>query len=133
MLPGLSAPKVSWVTLPMAPVGVVSVSPVTRQATSARKNDRRTASTLCQTGMSKLDLASHTMATSATNCPRKNHDIGASTLASTSVPASGFPPNILPTDDTAFTMLRHCRKKASRPEVTMQLTPPHSGHCTISR
>ncbi len=30
-------------------------------------------------------------------------------------------------------MLRHCMKKASNPAVTMQLTPPHSGHCTISR
>src|SRR5689334_3806541 len=32
-LPGLSPPKMSWVTLPIAPTGVVSVSPVTRQAT----------------------------------------------------------------------------------------------------
>jgi hypothetical protein len=56
--PGERAPKVSWVIFPMAPIGVVSVSPVTRQATSARKNDIPTAMTLCQIGMSKLTLAS---------------------------------------------------------------------------
>ncbi len=33
----------------------------------------------------------------------------------------------------AVTMVRHCRKKPSRPAVTMQLTPPQSGHCTRSR
>ena len=42
--PGLSVPKMSCVTLPIAPMGVVSVSPVTRQATSARKNEKTTAS-----------------------------------------------------------------------------------------
>ena len=45
-LPGLSAPKISCVTLPIAPTGVVSVSPVTRQATSANQNDSATAMAL---------------------------------------------------------------------------------------
>ncbi len=50
MLPGSgdARRKSSCVTLPMAPMGVVSVSPVTRQATRARKNESSTASTLCQ-------------------------------------------------------------------------------------
>ncbi len=30
-------------------------------------------------------------------------------------------------------MLRHCRAKESRPEVTMQATPPHRVHWTTSR
>ena len=38
----------SCVTLPMAPTGVVSVSPVTRQATKARKKASSTATALCQ-------------------------------------------------------------------------------------
>ena len=41
--PGLMAPNVSCVILPIAPIGVVSVSPVARQATIARKNVRNTA------------------------------------------------------------------------------------------
>ena len=48
MWPGLSAPNVSWVILPIAPTGVVSVSPVTRQATRARANESATATAVCQ-------------------------------------------------------------------------------------
>src|ERR1051326_9012643 len=78
-LPGLIAPKTSWVTLPMAPTGVVSVSPVTRQATSASQKASITATTLCQTGMAKLTCPSHASATSDTTWPRANQLIGAST------------------------------------------------------
>src|SRR5438034_11830635 len=63
MLPGLSAPKMSWVTLPIAPTGVVSVSPVTRQATSASQKDSATAITVSQTGMPKLACPSQASAT----------------------------------------------------------------------
>ena len=41
--PGTSTPKVSWVILPIAPTGVMSVSPVARHATMARKKDMITA------------------------------------------------------------------------------------------
>src|SRR5207302_5384542 len=77
-LPGLSAPKVSCVTLPIAPTGVVSVSPVTRQATSASQNDSITAIVLCQTGMPKLACPSQASATSDTIWPTANQLIGAS-------------------------------------------------------
>ena len=48
MSPGLSTPNASWVILPIAPTGVVSVSPVTRQATSASANESSTAIAVCQ-------------------------------------------------------------------------------------
>ena len=44
----------SWVILPIAPTGVVSVSPVTRQATRASTNERSTATAVCQYGMPKV-------------------------------------------------------------------------------
>ena len=43
-------PKMSCVTLPIGPIGVVSVSPVTRQATRARKNDSSTATSALPVG-----------------------------------------------------------------------------------
>jgi hypothetical protein len=48
VLSGLTAPRMSWVILPMAPTGVVSVSPVTRQATSASAKESSTASAVSQ-------------------------------------------------------------------------------------
>src|SRR5216683_3218967 len=76
-LPGLSAPKMSWVTLPIAPTGVVSVSPVTRQATSASQKDSATAIAVSQTGMPKLACPSQASATSDTIWPTTNQLIGA--------------------------------------------------------
>ncbi len=61
-LPGLMAPKVSCVTLPIAPMGVVSVSPVTRHATTASAKESSTASTLCQYGMANDSCASQASA-----------------------------------------------------------------------
>src|SRR5262249_37282455 len=78
MLPGLSAPKVICVTLPIAPTGVVSVSPVTRQATSASQKDSTTATAACQTGIPKLACPSQASATSDTIWPTANQLIGAS-------------------------------------------------------
>ena len=67
MLPGLIAPNVSCVTLPMAPMGVVSVSPVTRQATTASRKERSTANVLCHQGMPKVRSARNTSATRETS------------------------------------------------------------------
>src|SRR3979409_1600006 len=77
-LPGLSAPKMSCVTLPMGPTGVVSVSPVTRQATSASQNDSATAIAVSQTAMPKLACPSQASATSDTIWPTANQLMGAS-------------------------------------------------------
>ena len=65
MLPGANTPKVSWVILPIGPTGVVSVSPVTRQATSAMGKLMTTASVLCQYGMPKVACARMAMPRSA--------------------------------------------------------------------
>src|SRR5262249_36783100 len=78
ILPGLSAPKMSWVTLPIAPTGVVSVSPVTRQPTIATHNDGTTAIAVAQTGMPKLACPRQARATSDTIWPTANQLIGAS-------------------------------------------------------
>src|SRR5436189_1919344 len=78
MLPGLSASKVSCVTLAIAPTGVVSVSPVTRQATSASQKDSATAIALSQTAMPKLACPSQASATSDTIWPAVNQLMGAS-------------------------------------------------------
>src|SRR5277367_1367519 len=84
MLPGLSAPKVSCVTLPIGPIGVVSVSPVTRHATIASAKDITTAIALCQYGIPNVACASNASATSEMSCPAANQDIGVS-MASISV------------------------------------------------
>src|SRR4051812_3202714 len=51
ILPGLMTPNIIFVNLPIGPTGVVSVSPVTRQAISARKNDITTAIVVCHHDM----------------------------------------------------------------------------------
>jgi len=129
MLPGLSAPNVSCATLPMAPVGVVSVSPVTRQATSARKNDMATAITLCHTGMLKLTFASQHSATSDTSCPATNHEAGVS-IASISPFALCAPVTSPRSPRKAFAIALHCMENARRPETTMHETPPQRVHWT---
>ena len=50
--PGVTTPKVSWVILPMAPTGVMPVSPETRAATTARTKLSRTANTASAIPMS---------------------------------------------------------------------------------
>ena len=45
MFPGANAPKVSCVTLLSGPVGVMSVSPVAREATTTSRKVMRTART----------------------------------------------------------------------------------------
>src|SRR5436190_1725791 len=130
-LPGLSAPKASWVTLPMAPTGVVSVSPVTRQATSASRNDSATATTLCQTGMAKLAWASQASATSDTIWPMANQLIGASIELGPSV-AAGRKESICRRSPNARNAVRQLSAKLSRPEATMQDAPNQSVHCTMA-
>ena len=55
--PGAIPPKMSCVTFPMAPVGVMLASPVIRQTTSARKKEMTTAMQLIQYGTSKVTWA----------------------------------------------------------------------------
>ena len=81
-LPGLKAPKTSWVIFPIAPTGVVSVSPVTRQATRARAKDSSTATAVCQYGMPKVWWPSQASPRNPTTWPETNHEAGVSMAAS---------------------------------------------------
>ena len=82
--------------------------------------------------MSKVTLASQHSATSETPCPARNHQTGASISSMALRRAPAEPRKILPRLANARSALRHCRAKESRPEVTMQETPPHSVHLTRS-
>src|SRR5262249_49600356 len=133
-LPGLSPPKMSCVTLPMASTGVVSVSPVTLQATSASTKDKATARMLCQTGMPKLTCPSQARAPSEMSCPTANQLIGAS-MASVrpgSKPAVERKENIRPRSRNALIAVRQLRAKLKSPAATMHEAPNQSVHCTTT-
>src|SRR4030095_6717600 len=130
-LPGLSAPNVSCVTFPIAPTGVVSVSPVTRQWRSASKKDSATAITLCQTGMPKLACPSQASATSDTIWPTANQLIGAS-MRPGSLAAAERKESICPRSRNALNAVRQLSAKLNSPAATMQDAPNQSVHCTIA-
>src|SRR2546429_1767004 len=133
-LPGLSTPKVSCVTLPRAPIGVVSVSPVTRQATSASKKDSATAIALCQIGMPKLACPSQASATSDTIWPMANQLIGASmaSMRPSSLAAAERKESICPRSRNALNAVRQLSAKLNSPAATMQDAPNQSVHCTMA-
>src|SRR5215813_514174 len=130
-LPGLNAPKMSCVTLPIAPTGVVSVSPVTRQATSASQKDSATAIAVSQTGMPKLACPSQARATSDTIWPAANQLIGAS-MRRGSVGAAERKESICPRSRNALNAVRQLSAKLNSPAATMQDAPNQSVHCTMA-
>src|SRR6476469_3387812 len=130
-LPGLSAPKMSWVTLPIAPTGVVSASPVTRQVTSASQKDGATAIAVSQTGMPKLACPSHARATSDTIWPTANQLIGAS-MCPGSLAAAERKESICPRSWNALSAVRQLSAKLNSPAATMQDAPNQSVHCTMA-
>ena len=69
MLPGDTTPKVSWVILPMAPTGVIPVSPATRAATTARTKLSSTANTASPTPISNSVTCATLASTSAAPNP----------------------------------------------------------------
>src|SRR5438093_107150 len=70
MLPGANAPNVSWVILLSGPVGVMSVSPVARPATTTSRKVMSTAITPIQYWLWRQWCPTHTVMTpSATNQP----------------------------------------------------------------
>jgi hypothetical protein len=113
-LPGCNAPKMSCVTLPIAPTGVVSVSPVTRQATRASQKDSATAITVSQTGMPKLACPSQASATSDTIWPTANQLMGAS-MRSGSLAAAERKESICPRSWNALNAVRQLSAKLSSP------------------
>src|SRR5256885_16366514 len=130
-LPGLSAPKMSCVTLPIAPTGVVSVSPVTRQATSASQKDSATATALSQTAMPKLACPSQASATSETIWPTANQLIGASMWPG-SLAAAERKESICPRSWNALNAVRQLSAKLNSPAATTQDAPNQSVHRTMA-
>src|SRR5262249_10403282 len=128
-LPGLSRPKISWVTLPIAPTGVVSVSPVTRQATSASQKDNATAIALSQTGMPKLACPSQARATNDTIWPKANQLIGVP-MRPPSPTATERKESNCPRSRSALNAVRQFSAKLNSPAATMQDAPSQSVHCT---
>ena len=116
---------------PIAPTGVVSVSPVTRHATSASANERSTATAVCQYGIPRMTWPSHASPTRPTIWPPTNHDAGVSIATMGSCVSLRRPPNIAPRSVKARRAVRHCVANESRLEVTMQATPPQSVHWTM--
>src|SRR5271169_4768308 len=126
-LPGCNAPKMSCVTLPIAPTGVVSVSPVTRQATRASQKDSATAITVSQTGMPKLACPSQASATSDTIWPTANQLMGAS-MRSGPLAAAERKETICPRSWNALNAVRQLSAKLSTPDATMHDAPNQSVH-----
>jgi hypothetical protein len=118
------------VILPIAPTGVVSVSPVTRQATSASANDSATASAVCQYGIPNVRWPSQASPRNPASWPATNQDAGASIAARGSRARTRPPPSIAPRFANARSAVRHWIPKDRRLELTMHATPPQSVHCT---
>ncbi|MNK89418.1 hypothetical protein D3C87_1094270 [compost metagenome] len=104
----------------MAPMGVVSVSPVARQATSERKKVITTARMLIQGATLKAKCMMAMTPRAAMDVPIQNQ------LWGTSIRARGSS-STAPSADLAGlrarTMVFHCRAKAMRPEVTISEAP----------
>src|SRR5947207_7576203 len=124
-LPGCNAPKMSCVTLPIAPTGVVSVSPVTRQATSASQQEIANPITGSQTEMPKLACPSQASATSDTIWPTANQLMGAS-MRSASLVAAAREENIWRRSLNALNAVRQVSAKLNSPAATMQDAPNQS-------
>src|SRR5262249_52730867 len=129
-LPGLIAPKISWVTLPIAPTGVVSVSPVTRQATSASQKDSATAMAVSQTGMPKPACPSQASATNDTIWPTATQLIGGS-MRLPPLAAAARKASSCPRSRNALNALRQLSAKLNTPAATIQDAPNQSVHCTM--
>ena len=125
----------SCVILPMAPTGVMSVSPVARQATMARKKDMTTARMPIHQWMPKNQIWRITAAMPVTITPMANHEPGTSTAASASswaVVLLAFL-NMAARPEKARRTVRHCMKNPNRPAVTIMATPGHMSQRTMLR
>ena len=121
---GISVPKVSCMILPIAPTGVMSDSPVARQATSASRKVISTATSPSRKGTLKAEEASHATPMPLAKVPSRNQLLGGSVAArSSSLP---LPPSFPEKPVKARTMVFHCSRKARMPEDTMIETPSQS-------
>lgn len=119
--PGASAPNISWVTLPIAPIGVTLVSPETRPATTASTNDTSTPSTATGRKMSNRITCSVTDSATAATAPR----ISQVRLTS---PLSSLEPSPPLDRRNEAASERHENANDVSDDVTIIATPGHSSH-----
>ena len=128
MLPGEIAANSSCITLPMAPIGVVSVSPVARHATIDSTNDMITAMRPAHHEILNATASTMTIAMVIGMRPAMNHEFGTSiaamlaSMSSFATFVAGPRRSIVNARPTLF----HCRPSEARLANTMMLVPPHS-------
>ncbi len=139
---GMMAPKTSWVTLPMAPIGVMLVSPDTRVATTASTPESRTPRSAAHQAMSKRRSWARIESTKVTSAPARNHFAGTSPVdgSSSASPAEvslwlGAPAAL----EGGFfepvkveTIERHENEKETSDDTTIKVTPGQSSHSSTS-
>ena len=133
MLPGAMAPKVSCVILLNGPVGVTSVSPTVRAATTTSRNVASTASSPIHQWMWKIRLPSTIAPRPKNTKPATNHEPGTSMRSIGSAAAPGERPRNEVMVPNARSTDFHCMKNSSSPEVTIMGTPIHRLHAEILR
>ena len=126
-LPGTSAPKSSWVILPMAPMGVTSVSPVARAATMESRKAMATESTPSSTGTPNHARCMVTAATVQSARPTRNQLCGTSTAARASS-VLGPPLKIRPRPEKARAIMRQRNAKETSEALTISEVPAHTDH-----
>ena len=128
---GMSAPYMNCVTGPSALVGVVSVSPVTRAATTPMTTDSGTAMTPAHHGMPKNTLIMPMTMGPSTRYAAGNHQSGHSTslTASLGAPVRFF--TMRPSAVNERAMLRHWNVNASKLDESIMLAAGQSVYCTI--
>ena len=112
--------------LPIAPIGVMLVSPVARAATIDSTNVNATATTPIHQEMPNSHWPNRTQAPPETRMPAANHEPG------TSMRRSGSPAVCSVAADVrlpkARRIVRHRRAKAVRPEATIIAVAGHNVH-----
>ena len=117
----------------MAPIGVMSVSPVARAATIESRNVTSTARMPIHQVMPNSQWPRNTHAAPDTSVPVTNHDDGTSTWASGSSGLSAAPPKSCESPPKARTTVRHLKANDNSPEATIIAVAGQSTHETIPR
>src|SRR5262245_31664686 len=124
ILPGWNTANINCITLPIAPTGVVSVSPVARQATSERTKAIAMAIKPAHQEISNATICTNIMAIPMGTMPITIHEKGTSTsFIATDSDASARAPL---SDANARVMVFHCIATAVRLAMTMTAVPPQS-------
>ncbi len=134
MLEGASQPYNSCVILPIAPIGVTSVSPVARAATIDSRNVTSTAMIPIHQVISNKKWPSSTQARPVRKVPATNQDVGTSISSIGSCsrgPSERLKAVIKP--PIARTIVLHFKPKDRSPDVTIMAVAGHRVHVTRPR